>query len=517
MRAQGASEDENFEKNRKYVLDSCFPLSESVAHFLTAELPMTSSIALQQKSPFQNLTEIPPTTSPIKKLNWDLLRSICNFIKPQEIVKTVHLVCKAWTTLLPNEGILDLSNSKIKSQDLPRLIENYIVGAKLHSLDLSQCDHVGDEEMAYLGGFPSTRLNLQLQEKYQKNFRLEKLKISNCRQITEWGIKQLSTLSLTHLDLSSNLWMTDKAVGYLTALPLKHLSLFWCMNITNEGLKTLARSSNLTSLNLDRCNATNATLKALSKLNLVDLDLGLCKKITDEGLKPLLKTSLQTLGLRGCVLITDSTLQDLSSCPQLTELELSSCPEITDIGLKAIAKCPLKRLGLSEYKDIDDSLKMLSSLPLTTLLIDRTAISDQGMQHLARCSSLTSLNLTDCLEITDSGVKAISHLNLRELNLGECNISDLSLHHLARCSSLKSLSIYQCSKITDEGIKAIRHLKLTLLDLAQTKVSDHCLENLANLPLRSLNLYQCSRITKEACESLEARFSDRLIDFHGIS
>jgi hypothetical protein len=333
---------------------------------------MTFLIAPQQKSPFQSLAEIPPSTSPIKKLNRDLIRSICNYIKPQEVAKIVHLVCKAWHTLLPNDGILDLRNSKIKGQDLSRLIENYIVGAKLHSLDLSRCDHVGDEEMAYLGGFPSTRLNFQLQEKYQKNLRLEKLIFSDCSKITVSGIKQLSTLSITHLDLSVNLWMSDKAVGYLTALPL------------------------------------------------------------------------------------------------------------------------------------------------TTLLIDRTAISDQGMQHLARCSSLTSLNLPDCFEITDSGVEAIRHLNLRELNLDECNISDLSLQHLARCSSLRSLSLSQCAKITDEGIKAIRHLKLTLLDLAETQVSDHCLENLANFPLRSLNLYQC-KITEEACENLKARFSDRLIDFEAVS
>ncbi len=494
-----------------------------------------------------------------------MLRSICNSIKPQEVARTMHLVCKAWNTLLPNEGILDLGNSKIKGKGLSRLIENYIVGAKLHSLDLSQCDHVGDEEMAYLGGFPSTRLNLQLQEKYQKNFRLEKLKISNCRQITEWGIKQLSTLSLTHLDLSSNLWMTDKAVGYLTALPLKHLSLFWCMNITNEGLKTLARSSNLTSLNLDRCNATNATLNALSKLNLVDLDLslcdkitdaglkslsklnlvdlnlGLCGKITDAGLKPLLKTSLQTLCLHGDQ-ITDSTLQDLSSCPQLTELDLTSCPKISDIGLKAIAKCPLKRLELSECyqlsskgighlansisltylnlefcSDIDDSLKMLSSLPLTTLHLGYTLISDQGMQDLAKCSSLTSLRLNGCRKITDEGINAISHLNLRKLGLTQCKISDLSLRHLAGCSSLTWLSLFGCKKIADEGIKAIRHNKLTHLDLTQCHISDRCFEDLAGLPLKELSVFKCSQITKKACESLKARFSDRQINFHGIS
>ncbi len=503
---------------------------------------MTSSIALQQKALFQSLTEIPSSTSPIKKLNKDLLRSICNYIKPQEVAKIVHLVCKAWPTLLPNDGILDLRNSKIKGQDLSRLIENYIVGAKLHSLDLSRCDHVGDVEMVYLGGFPSTRLNFQLQEKYQKNLRLEKLIFSDCSKITVAGIKQLSTLSITHLDLSVNLWMSDKAVGYLTALPLKHLSLGWCPDITDEGFKTLARLSNLQSLNFDNCNVTNAALKELSELNLVDLDLAICNKITGAGLKPLLKASLQTLGLRGCGGITDSILQDLSSCHQLTQLKLSFCHEFTDIGLKAITKCPLKRLELSRchqlsgksighlansvsltYLDlgmcwgVEKSMKMLSSLPLTTLILNDTLISDQGMEDLARCSSLTSLNLDNCSKITDEGIKAISHLNLRKINLDKCKISYLSLQHLAGCSSLTSLSLYRCTKITDEGIKAIRHHKLTSIILNQCAISDRCFEDLARLPLQELSVFECSQITKKAYESFKARFSDRQINFMGIS
>ncbi len=142
----------------------------------------------------------------------------------------LHLVCKAWHKLLSNEGILDLGRSSIKHKDLSKLIENYIAGAKLHTLVLSYDDNIGDETMVYLGGFPSTRLNLQLEENYQKNFRLEKLKIGSCRGVTESGIKQLSTLSLTHLDLSLNPWMSDKALGYLNALPLKFLSLYWCVN-----------------------------------------------------------------------------------------------------------------------------------------------------------------------------------------------------------------------------------------------------------------------------------------------
>ncbi len=310
---------------------------------LTPEYSMTSSIALQQKAPFQSLTEIPPSTNLIYKLKKDQLSNICNYIKPQEVVKTVHLVCKAWNTLLPNEGILDLRHSKIKSQNLSRLIENYIVGAKLHTLVLPFYGDIGDETMAYLGGFPSTRLNLQLEKNHQKNFRLETLKMSGCHlKVTVSGIKQLSTLSLTHLNLSSNEWMTDKAVEYLTALPLKHLSLCWCLNITDEGLKTLGRLSNLQSLDLNRCKVTDATLKALSKLNLVDLDLTICDKITDEGLKPLLKKSLQILGLRGCDQITDSTLQELSSCPQLTKLQLTSCPKITEHRPKSDSQVPFK-------------------------------------------------------------------------------------------------------------------------------------------------------------------------------
>ncbi len=169
---------------------------------------------------------------------------------------------------------------------------------------------------------------------------------------------------------------------------------------------------------------------------------------------------------------------------------------------------------MCRYLDIDESMKMLSSLPLTNLRLNYTWISDQGMQHLARYPSLTSLDLSGCRQVSDEGVKAISHLKLRNLDLTKCKISDLSLRHLAECSSLASLSLYGCKKITDVGIKAISHNKLTHLDLTQCAISDRCFEDLAKLPLEALSVSKCSQITEEACKILKARFFDRPIHIY---
>jgi hypothetical protein len=79
-------------------------------------------------------------------------------------------------------------------------------------------------------------------------------------------------------------------------------------------------------------------------------------------------TTLTTLILRGCSLITDQGVQSLASLTALTTLNLQACRLITDQGVQSLA----------------------SLTALTTLNLDGCSlITDKGVQSLA--SNLTSI------------------------------------------------------------------------------------------------------------------------------
>jgi RNA polymerase sigma factor (sigma-70 family) len=137
-------------------------------------------------------------------------------------------------------------------------------------------------------------------------------------------------------------------------------------NVTDDGLKELARHQSLHTLCLRYCPVTDAGMKALAALkNLHTLDLG-GTKVTDAGLKQLagLK-NLHTLYLVG-TRVGDAGLKDLPGMTSLHTLNLGDT-DVTDIGLKDLAR-----------------LKTLRSLNVGELHVDGTKITDVGLKELRR-------------------------------------------------------------------------------------------------------------------------------------
>lgn len=122
----------------------------------------------------------------------------------------------------------------------------------------------------------------------------------------------------------------DQHLNDLRLLPIQHLYLGGCHNITDVGLGHL-RSLPLQHLDIIRCrNITDVGLGHLRSLPLQHLDLSYCHKITDVGLGHLRSLPLQELHIACCKLITDVGLRHLRSLP-LQKLTLNSRPAITDI------------------------------------------------------------------------------------------------------------------------------------------------------------------------------------------
>ena len=122
---------------------------------------------------------------------------------------------------------------------------------------------------------------------------------------------------------------------------------------------------------------------------------------------------------------------------------------------------------------------------------------------------ITSLSVSDCINVADDAIAAISQLlpNLAELSLQAYHVTDTALAYFTarQGHSTHTLRLLSCWEITNHGVVNVVHSlpNLTALSLSGcSKVTDDGVELVAeNLrKLRSLDLSWCPRITDMALE-----------------
>ena len=126
--------------------------------------------------------------------------------------------------------------------------------------------------------------------------------------------------------------------------------------------------------------------------------------ITDAGLKDVAKLQqLEGLWLTGTK-ITNAGLKDVAKLQKLTRLGLRET-EITDAGLLEVAKLQkLEQLNLISTKITDEGLIKVAKLQkLKTLFLASTQITDEGLVMVAKLQNLRSLGLNNT-KVTAVGV-----------------------------------------------------------------------------------------------------------------
>ena len=140
-------------------------------------------------------------------------------------------------------------------------------------------------------------------------------------------------------------------------------------------------------------------------------------------------------------------------------------------------------------------------------------------------SKLTTLNLHGCTIVTDRALDCIAHScpELRELCCAyNFSITDAGVKVLAqRCTRLEALDLTVCSNISNEGVDALAEHCSTLrhLDLTNcSRVTDCAVRNLAAkcAALRSLILCFCSKITNSTLQAIaHTQPQMRVLNFNG--
>jgi hypothetical protein len=200
--------------------------------------------------------------------------------------------------------------------------------------------------------------------------------------------------------------------------------------------------------------------------------------------------------------IGDAELDPLIGLPELRSVLLNDTA-ITDDGLKLLGQlAAIQNLDLRGCAIGNDGLAHLVGLgefgTLRALRLsgqnNMTTVDDDGMVHVAELTSLEVLAV-DFLWVSEAGLAKLDKLSrLEELYMAQTTIGDDAMGLLRQFPILKKLRISR-NQISDTGLEMLgKNASLEELDLSENSlVSDEGFQHLAGMvSLKKLNLWRVS-------------------------
>lgn len=241
---------------------------------------------------------------------------------------------------------------------------------------------------------------------------------------------------------------------------------------------------NLTRINLDKTEATDALLANLKELkNLAELRLNRTG-ITNAGLAHLKDAKTLKIVSLDDTQVTDAGLAHLKECKSLTLLSLAGT-QVTNKGLAQFKSCKtFHHINLFNTQVSDAGLENFKGCKsLTYLALGKTAVTGAGLAVFKESKLLTNLYLEET-RVGDAALEAFKGCQkLVHLNVAKTQMTDVGLAHFKDCKNLTDLWLNGTS-VSDEGIGQFKNCtSLKLLDLRNTQVSMPQIEKLkAALP-----------------------------------
>jgi len=288
-------------------------------------------------------------------------------------------------------------------------------------------------------------------------------------RVTDRGLSYLRSLVvLEKLTLPPG--TTDAGLAEVARLP--RLKVLWVLGdeVTDKGVATLAHVTSLEELSLSGQKMTDACLAHLADLPRLRLLRLWGHGFTDAGIVHLQHiSSLTSLDLSGMDL-TDAGAARLAAMVQIEELNLFNTL-LTDRGLAQLASlCSLKKLtlegmGTNRVRITDEGLVhigKMTSLEHLYLPCRNNSITDRGLGHLVGLSRLKCLRAGGSSKSTlsDAALEYIGRLPALEVLLvGGRGITDRGLASLARLTTLRELNLFTVGRVTDDGLAYLAQLK----------------------------------------------------------
>ncbi|MCA9803952.1 MAG: hypothetical protein KC777_18405 [Cyanobacteria bacterium HKST-UBA02] len=190
---------------------------------------------------------------------------------------------------------------------------------------------------------------------------------------------------------------------------------------------------------------------------------------------------------------------DLARHPSQKKADYSEL-EVNENCMKLIGRMSkLRELKMTRATIKDPWLRYLAPLPVRSLGLHGTPLTDKGVPHLLKLQCLTHLIIGDT-DVTDEGLELLSQsptINNLEINLGRC-ITNNGIKHLGKMTRLTILDIGNSPKVDGRCLRYLKDLKnLSHLNIEAIPVKPEDLSVLSDLPLVALDVGN-SRIS-DAC------------------
>lgn len=297
--------------------------------------------------------------------------------------------------------------------------------------------------------------------------------------ISDKALRHARHLPLIKVDLSDNPKITEKVLNFLNPDTVEELYLSRT-GFKSSGLPALAKFKNLRMLALASDGIDEKDLPALVACpDLIKLSLANNLEIYDTAysvLSPLKK--LRHLNLEGTrvdgrgmsalsalkdlnVLILNSTKVDDPGIAALQGLPLTTLEvqftAITDGAAASISKMKkLRELAFQHVPLSHQSIELIAGLPLNKLVVYNCNIDDEDLRILSRNKTLRELHLSGNVKVSAAGLKLLSGLPIQELVMAKMNINNLDLHVFSDWKNLRTIDLKRCPGVTQAGVDRLK-------------------------------------------------------------
>lgn len=386
--------------------------------------------------------------------NAEAIAEILRFIPRKGFYSDV--LCAAYNAITDFDPLFFSKNKNLSRKDLiflPKIFflddannpSNYLVtAAKIYKevmLDQSLAYSYGEVDLSWISKLESAELVIAIVQHAIEDFSLDhiivgKLFKQNLKDeinIIDADIKVLAH----HLPLTSSYDLTS------------------CIHISSKSLQQIVKNKCVVALTLDNISSLTdddiLILVALAE-RLQVLSLANLRNITDKGLLPIISAAshLRLLNVNLCVNLSQNSTILAAECNPRLETLSASTVYFTNEGFLLLCKA----LSPEYFTSIDISYCR--------------EITDSGVMALAqRCPKIVYVNLAGLSRVTGAGIRnlcekcwCLKELHLRDLFL--LNDSSFRFNHfddnrqeLKMLKALQTIDLSDCANLTDNGISEI--------------------------------------------------------------
>lgn len=183
-------------------------------------------------------------------------------------------------------------------------------------------------------------------------------------------------------------------------------------------------------------------------------------QISAEGLRLILKEPIEALSLGNTPIDLNIALPMLVKMKQLKTLRLPAL-QMNNQKLRLLKGLHLASLDLENNKDINnDSIPILAALfpDLNGLYIARTSVTNDGVCQLKRFKELHGVNLS-VLEVDDSAMTCLLDMPLKTVEIHMSPITNKGFLTLGKNPTIKTIKVLGSLNVNDEGVAELKKFR----------------------------------------------------------